>query len=159
MPAEALEVTRACCQRAVQVEVCDRAAGSLPPVVRARDEHDRPVEPLDEARGDDADDALVPVLAPEYVAAVPLPRLRHGLDGVDGLAQDPFLDCLAVAIQLLECVRVSTGLVGVLGEHELEGDVGATESSSRIDARSEPEAHRAGVDCGRIDARASHECL
>ena len=33
------------------------------------DEHDRPVEPLDEPRGDDPDHALVPALVPEDVAA------------------------------------------------------------------------------------------
>ena len=39
------------------------------PSLRARDQHDRPVEALDEPRRDDPDHALVPVLVPEHVAA------------------------------------------------------------------------------------------
>ena len=52
------------------------SASPPPPAI----EHDGPVEALDEPRRDDADHALVPVLAPDDVAA-PLRRsLRPGLD-------------------------------------------------------------------------------
>ena len=61
--AEALEVLRQARERAVQVERGDRPAGALPVRPSPAMQHDRPVEALDEARGDDPDHALVPVLA------------------------------------------------------------------------------------------------
>ena len=50
-------------------------------------------------------------------------------------------------------------LVRGVGEHELERDIGPTESARGVDTRGEPEADRARVDRGRIDAGAAHECL
>ena len=67
VPAEALEVLGAGAEARVQVEGADRPARALPVALGARDQHDRPVVPLDEARGDDADDALVPVGAGDDV--------------------------------------------------------------------------------------------
>ena len=52
---------------AVQVERRDRPPRALPVAVRAGDQHDRPVEALDEPRRDDADHALVPALAGDDV--------------------------------------------------------------------------------------------
>src|SRR6188472_513380 len=117
------------------------------------------MEPLGQARCDDADHALVPVLAPEDVAALSPPRLGHGLDDLDRLPQDAVLNRLTVAVELLESVRVPPGLVRVLGEHELEGEVGPAQPAGGVDARGEPEAHRAGVDGCRIDTRGAHERL
>ena len=77
----------------------------LQPSLRAGDEHDRAVEALDEPRGDDADHALVPVLAREDVAAAAALPLGQRLDERDRLAQDPVLDRLALAVQLLELCR------------------------------------------------------
>ena len=74
--AEPLEVVRARREAAVEVEVGNRAARSLPAVTAPRDEHDGTVEPLDEPGGDDPDHALVPLLAPEDVARGE-PRLRR----------------------------------------------------------------------------------
>ena len=157
--AEALEVLGAGRERAVEVEARDRASRALPRVLRARDEDDRPVEALGEARRDDADHALVPVLAPEDVATPPPLRLGHGVHDLDRLPQDPVLDRLTIAIELLERVGVTTRLVGVLGEDELERDVRTTEPAGGVDPRSQPEADGAGVDGGRIDVRAPHERL
>ena len=52
-----------------------------------------------------------------------------------------------------------TRLVGVLREHEIERDVGATQASGGVDARREPKADGARVDGRRVDARAAHERL
>ena len=71
------------------------------------------------------DDALVPVLAPQDVAAASPPGSGIASTARDRLAQDPVLDRLAIAVQLLERVGVPARLVGVVGEHELEGDVRA----------------------------------
>ena len=97
----------------------------------AGDQHDRAVEALDEPGGDDPDHALVPALAPDHVA-VPLPlRLRPALDDRDGLAENPLLDHLPVAIELLELVREQVGLARVLGEQQLERHVGPPEPARR----------------------------
>ena len=128
-------------------------------VLRPRDQHDRPVEALDEPRRDDPDHALVPVLAPEHVATAAAARLGHRVDGCGRLAQDPILHCLPVAVQLLQDVRVAPRLVGVVREHELERDVRPAEPPGGVDPRSEPKADGAGVDGRRIDAGAAHERL
>ena len=122
-------------------------------------EHDRPVEALDEARGDDPDHAFVPVLVPQHVATTATSRLGHRVDGCDRLAQNPVLDGLTIAVQLLEGVGVPARLVGVVREHELERDVGPAEPARGVDARCEPEADGARIDGCRIDARAAHERL
>src|SRR5205085_2371795 len=100
--AEPLEVLRAGVERPVKVEGRNRAPRALPGVVRAGDQDDGAVVPLDEARGDDPDDALVPVLAGDDVAAAATQRLGPRLDLLDRLAPDPVLDELAVAVQALE---------------------------------------------------------
>ena len=137
----------------MQVEARDRAARALPVAVRARDEHDGPPVTLDEPRGDDADHALVPVLAGEHVAALGAPRLRPGLDLRDGRAQDPVLDGLPVAVELLETLREAAGLVRVVGEQQLERRLGPAKTPGSVDPRRQPEGDRAFVDGGRVDAR------
>ena len=89
------------------------------------------MEALDEPRGDDADDALVPVLAREDVAAAARSRSRQRLDERDRLPQDAVLDRLALAIQLLELGREPLAPVRVVGEDELERDVGAARAGPR----------------------------
>ena len=103
MAAEALEVLGARGEGAVQVEGAAGAARALPVAAgRAGDQHDRPAVALDEPRGDDADHALVPVRAGDDVAAVRAALLGPGLDLVDRGAEDPLLDGLPLAVQLLE---------------------------------------------------------
>ena len=87
--AEALEVAGAGGEAGVQVEARHRPAGSLPAVAFAGDQHDGAAEPLDEPRGDDADHALVPALAPDDVGTAAALLRRPGVDGGDGLAEDP----------------------------------------------------------------------
>ena len=73
MAAPALEEAGAPGEGCVQVERRDRATGAFPQPVAAGDEDDRAVIALDEARRDDADDALVPILAAQDVGTtVPL---------------------------------------------------------------------------------------
>ena len=55
--------------------------------------------------------------------------------------------------------RMAPRLVRVVGEHELEREVRATQPPSGVDARSKPEADGTGVDGRRIDASATHERL
>ena len=80
MAAEALQMLRARAERAVQVE--GRRSSGPSPSSRRRpgDQDDGPVEALDQPRGDDPDDAFMPVLAPDHVAPAAALRLGPGLD-------------------------------------------------------------------------------
>src|SRR5919202_6496093 len=120
MAAEALELVRAGAEARVEVERGDRPARPLPEVVGAGDQHDRPVEPLYEPRGDDPDHALVPPLVREHVAAVGPASLRPGLDLRERLAEDALLDRLPLAVQRLELRREAPRPRRVVGEQELE---------------------------------------
>ncbi len=82
---------------------------------------------------------------------------RPGLDGRDGVAEDPLLDGLPLAVQLLESSARQVGLALVLAEDQVERDVGPPQPSGRVDARREPEADRGRVDRRRIDARGAHQ--
>ena len=121
------------------------------------DEDDGAVVALDEARGDDADHALVPVGAGDGVRAAGALLGRPRLDLGDRLAEDAALDGLALAVQLLERVGEPARLVLVLGEEQLERLARVPEPAGRVEARREPEADGPGVDRGRIDAGALHE--
>jgi len=84
--AEALEVDGAGPERRVEIEGGKRAAGALPLVLGARDEHDRAVEPVDESRRDDSDHAEVPVLAPHDIGPPSPGGLRPRFDLAAGAA-------------------------------------------------------------------------
>src|SRR5205085_6604170 len=94
VPAETLEMRRACGERAVEVEGGDRAARAFPELLGPGDQDDRAVVPLDEPRRDDPDHPLVPVLSGEDVAAPPPARLGPLLHLRDGRAENPVLDRL-----------------------------------------------------------------
>ncbi len=144
-------------EAAVQVEGAWGAPRALPLVGRARDQDDRPVEALDEPRGDDPDHALVPALVGEHVATPSLLRLGPCVDLRERVAQDPVFDSLPLAVQLLELVREAAGLVLVFGEQKLERRSGPAQSSRRVDARRQPEPDGALVDPRRIDAGSLHQ--
>ena len=77
----------------------------------------------------------MPVLAPEDVATPSPLRLGHGFHDLDRVAKDPILDRLTIAIEPFEGFGVTTRLVRVLGENELEGDVRTTEAACSVDPR------------------------
>ena len=144
-------------ERGVEVEGGDRAAGALPVAVGARDEDDRAVVALDEARGDDADHALVPVRAGDGVGAparvAPAARPRPGRRPRAGSALRP----PGARGSAPRASRRAAAPRLVLGEQELERLARVAEASGGVEARREPEADGACVDGGRIDAGASHE--
>jgi hypothetical protein len=157
--AEALEVLGARGQACVEVERRHGAARSLPRVLAPGDHHDRPVEPLDEPRRDDPDHPLVPVGAGEDVRPPPLLFLGPLLHRRDGLAQDPVLDLLPLAVQLLEPRSQPRRLLAVGGQEQLERCARMPEPAGSIDARRQPEADRAGVHDRGIDPRGAHQRL
>ena len=159
MSAPAPEKCGARAERGVQVERRDRPARALPVALRPGDQHDRAVEALDEARRDDADHALVPVLARDDVCAALAQLLGPLLDLLRRLAEDARLDGLPVAVQILELVREPARVVGVVGEEQFERSARMTEAPRRIDARAEPEPAGAGIDRCRIDTGSAHQRL
>src|SRR6266516_3686852 len=157
MPSEANELARAGGQAGVQVEAPGRAARAFPLALPAGDQDDRPVVALDEPRGHDADHALVPLRSREHVAALPVLRLRPRLDLLDRLAEDPFLDRLTVAIELVEPVGQPAGLPRILGQQQLERGLRMAEPPGRVQSRGEAKADGGGVDGGRIDPGNRHQ--
>ena len=159
MASEAPEMLGTRREPGMEVEVRDRAARSLPALAASRDEHHWPMEPLDEARRDDPDHPFVPALVPQDVA----PALSfHGgqrLDARDRLPQDPLLDALTLAVQLLELAGELAGLRPIVRQEQLEREVGSPEPAGGVDARSEAEPDGGRVDGCRIDACRPHERL
>src|SRR5207245_5124031 len=105
------------------------------------------------------DHALVPVLACDDVRAAALVRLGPRFELRGGLAEDASLDGLALAVQLLELVRETARLVGVVGQEQVECSARMAEASGGVDARAETEAARARVDGCGIDACGAHQRL
>ena len=101
----------------------------------------------------------MPRLVPEDVCAPRALLGRPRLDERDRLAEDALLDGLPLAVELLELGREPLRLAGVLGEHELEGDVRPSEPAGGVDPRREPEADGRRVDGRGIDARGLHQRL
>src|SRR5919198_1029364 len=102
MAAPTTEVLGARGQCAVQVEGRNRPPGPLPVAVAAGDQDDGAVVPLDETRSHDADHALVPVLARDDVRAPAALRLGRLVDFGDRGAEDPVLDLLPRAVELVQ---------------------------------------------------------
>ena len=135
-----------------------RAARALPVAVGAGDQHDGPAVALDEPRRDDADHALVPVLAGDDVAAVAAPRLRPRLDLVDRRAEDPLLDAPAArgsAPRARSASRVASAGSSVSSSSSAAS--GRPSRPGGVDPRREPEADRALVAGGRVDAGDAHQ--
>ena len=160
VPAEAIEVIRTRGEAGMEVEGGYGTAAALPQVtVSARDQHDGAVVALRQSRGDDPDHALVPALVREDVSLLPPSCLRPRVDDGRGLAEDPFLDRLALAVQLLQLRRDPGGGVLVVGQQQLERGRRPAETPGGVDPRGEPEADGTLVDDSRIHAGRPKQCL
>ncbi len=155
--AEALEVPAAGREARVQVVGRDRAAAALAALAVERDQHDGPRVTVDEARGDDADHALVPALARGHEHAVAALERAAALDLGGGGAQDRVLDPLALAVALLDLLGQRLGLVARGREQQVERERGVAEAAGGVDARREAEAEIGRAHARRIDARARHQ--
>jgi hypothetical protein len=149
----ARQVAGAGVQAGEQVVGGDRASRAAPPVAVEGDQHRRAVVALGQPRGDDPDDARVPILAREHVG-----RPLAGLGDLRlGGEQDARLDVAALGVGHVELARRRLGAPLVLGEHELETGVGATQTAGGVDPGSEAESDGAGVEHGRLDLGHPHQ--
>ena len=99
----------------------------------------------------------MPAFVRKHVAALAAAFLGPRLDLLRRLADDPLLDGLAVAVELLEPGRELAGLGVALGHEEVERDLRPAEPPGGVDARREPEGDRTFVDRGRVDACRAHK--
>ena len=76
-----------------------------------------------------------------------------------GLAEDPLLDRLALAVQLLQLRRDPVCGLLVAGQQQLERRRRPAQAAGGVDPRREPEADGALVDDGRVDAGCPHQRL
>ena len=124
MAAEALQVPAAGREAGVQVVGRDGAAAALAALAVERDQDDRARMALDEARGDDADHALVPALSGGHEHAVAALERSAALDLGGGGAQDRVLDPLALAVAALDLLGQRLGLGARGREQEVERERG-----------------------------------
>ena len=101
----------------------------------------------------------MPGLARDHVGAATLLRLGPRPDLRNRFAEDPLLDLLALAVQLLQPRREPRRFLAIVGEQQLERRRRMAEPSGRVDPRREPEPDRAGVDDRGIDVRRAHQRL
>ena len=142
MAAEALEILRAGAQGVIQVEAAEAAARALAALAVAADHDRRQVELLAQARGGDADHALVPRVARKHERH---PRRVAARDG-RGLLPDLLLELLPLAVELAEAGGVAVGIGAVTGQQQQRGNGRFSEASGRVDARREREADGRGRD-------------
>ena len=157
MAAEALEVSAAGGEARVQVVGRDGAATALATLALERDQDDRARMALDEARGDDADHALVPALSRGHenvVAALECPAAR---DLRRCGAQDRVLDPLALAVAGLELLGQRLGFGARRREQEVERESRVTKPARRVDARCQAEAEVGRTHASRVDTGARHQ--
>ena len=152
--AKALEILRAGAQGVVQVEAAEAAARALAALAVAADHDRRQVELLAQARGGDADHALVPRVACEHERH---PRRVAARDG-RGLLPDLLLERLPLAVELAEPGGVAVGLAAVLGQQQQRRDGRLAQAAGRIDARREREADGRGRDGAALRAALVQQC-
>ncbi len=113
----------------------------LPRPVRVERDQDRRAHvALGHARGADADDPGVPALAPEDDRGAGLALgLELGEEAVR-VGQDLALGLAAVVVGAVELDGDLAGPLGIVGEEELDGRVGAVEAPRGVDPRREAEA-------------------
>ena len=140
--AEALEILRAGAQGVIQVEAAKAAARALAALAVAADHDRRQVELLTQARGGDADHALMPRVAREHERRARRIAARDGR----GFLPDLLLKLLPLAVELAEPGGVAVGVGAVIGQQQQRGDGRFSEAAGRVDARREREADGRGRD-------------
>ena len=100
VPAVAKQVLARLTKCAVEIELGNRSAGTFPLLARQRDQHRRTSKFLDEARGDDPDNARMPRVVGEDDGVLFVEIHRQHL--LTRFLESRVIDLLAAVIQLLE---------------------------------------------------------
>ena len=142
MPTKSQQVLPRLSERAVKIELRNRAAGSLALVARERDQHCRSSEFFDQSRSDDTDHSWMPVVVGqndrEHFVEV------HRQDFFAGLLQCHAIYVLAPLIQLLQLAGNRVGLVLILCEQQLHSPNRVPEPARRIEPGRQYEPDSAG---------------
>ena len=110
-----------------------------------RHEQGRPVELLRQARGDDAQDAGVPGLVAQHDGALP-GEVDLARDEVPSSTAHLRLDLAAAVVRALQHLEQISRLAVVLRHQELDGQLGAAESTGGVETRAQPETHVARIE-------------
>ena len=152
VPAPARQRTGRGADQRVEVDAGHAAARPLGRLPGAGDDDGRALEALDQARRDDADDALVPAVPRHHDGPGGADLVRLGLVLGDGRLEDLALHLAPLGVQLPELGRDRVGRLAVGGQEQLERPVGVREPPGRVDARRQREPERARADGARLDA-------
>ena len=154
MAPEAQQVPRGRSEPLVQVIGGHAAAGPAPAAPLEPNHHARAPVALDEPRRDDADDSRVPSLPCDHQRG----RVKLGGAGRVGREEDALLGLATVAVEVVELLGDLGGALVVVGQHQLEGGVGAAEAAGGVDAAARAGSSRSGpIQVGRVKRRDAHQ--
>src|SRR5882724_5916885 len=135
-----------CFQRAGEVKPGDRSPASLPMPIIQTDHDRRTVKSIDNARGDNSDDAGMPPLCSKHDRTATLGGEIVFLNLLDRLLQNLLLHRLTRAILLLE-KRGDLNRLRLVGVgHHLIREPGMPHSPTGVEPRREQEAHMKAVE-------------
>ena len=131
----------------IQVKARNRPAGSLQRVLVVAHDNAGHVKFLDNARGDNAYDAGMPLLAVENQAAV---RVLGQMPGslFAGFGKNNVLSVAPVIVQIVKPVCQRLAFFKTAAAQKLHGYSGMMHASCRIDAGGQLEADIGRCDCG-----------
>ena len=146
-------------ERVAQVQALDRPARALEGAVLAEGEDEgRPVQPVLEARGDDADHALVEVGVVDGEGGIDLAGRGHGaVDQPLGLLAHPGLDRAPLAVDGVERGGELGGAARVVGQQALDAERHVGQPPGGVEARAEGEAEVLGAGLARVAAGGGEE--
>lgn len=117
-----------------EIQAGDAAAGAVGDVALNGQHDGRPVVVARQARGDDSDDALMPVAPGDKQRIVALPG-EVALDLLAGFLVDLLLLLLPDAVERLELRGALVGVDDMLGFKQLQRDVRIADPAGGVDAR------------------------
>src|SRR5439155_25842227 len=154
VPAEGVEKLSAVFQGAGDVEAVDRSSaaltedgGAVGGAVGVEADHDgRLAELIDDARGDDADDARMPAVAPEDDGAAIVAVKFLLIDLCERRVEDAALHRLPLAVVLLQLGGDLQGTRQIRAGEHFDGVAGVTHTADGVEARGEAKADVVAVE-------------
>ena len=137
----------------MKVEFRQAPAGALGESRRRGEHEGRAVEVVDQARGDDADDAFMPAVTDRHDRVGVADLGRRGLDLRDRLGGDGLLDFPSLGVERPQFVGDRPRARQIVFEQQRQRVFGMPQPAGRVDDRRERVAERAGVERARVDAR------